>query len=65
MASSKVRKVQQDDNDAWVSLVTASKLLGQSRQTILLRAVKGELEAQFIAGRTVISRASVERALEA
>lgn len=47
----------------WISLVEAARLLGESRQTVLSRAVKGEVVAQHIAGRTVVSRESVERVL--
>lgn len=57
-----VRKKQRVD-DRWMSLVEAARVLGASRQTILARAIKGDLEAEHIAGRTVISRASVERAV--
>lgn len=56
---SKTRKT-----DLWMSLVEAAKELGTTRQTVLTRAVKGEVEAQFIAGRTVISRASVAKLIE-
>lgn len=63
MAAKEIRK--QDIGNEWVSLVEASKMLGLSRQTVLTLAVKGELEAQHIAGRTVVSRKSVERALSA
>lgn len=48
------------DNDL-ISLGEAARLLGESRQTVLARAVKGEIEAQHIAGRTVVSRGSIER----
>lgn len=47
--------------DPWMSLVEAARVLGESRQGILTRAVKGEVEAQHIAGRTVVSRASIDR----
>lgn len=50
------------DADAWMSLVAAARVLKTSRHTVMNRALKGELEAQHIAGRTVISRESVERA---
>lgn len=50
--------------DPWISLVEAARLLKETRQTVLTRAVKGELEAQHIAGRTLISRASVTRCIE-
>lgn len=57
------RKIRKPQEDAWLSVRAASQILGESRFTILARAIRGELEAQYIAGRTVISRASVERAL--
>lgn len=47
--------------DAWMSIVGAADALGESRLKVLSRAVKGELESATVAGRTVISRASVER----
>lgn len=49
--------------DPWMTLPDAAEALGEVRQTILTRAVKGELEAKHEAGRTLISRASVERVL--
>jgi excisionase family DNA binding protein len=58
------RKKQKGD-DRWMSLVEAARTLAVSRQTILARAVKGELEAEHVAGRTVVSRESVERAVAA
>lgn len=50
--------------DPWMSLVQAAKALGETRQTVLTRAIKGEVEAKFIAGRTVVSRESVRRLQE-
>lgn len=47
--------------EAWMSLSDAARALGETRQTVLTRAVKGEVEAQHIAGRTLVSRASVEK----
>lgn len=47
--------------DPWMSLVAAAKQLGETRQTVLTRAIKGEVEAKHIAGRTVVSRESVDR----
>lgn len=55
------RKTQMGEPDAWVSLRAASEMLGQTRHTVLMRIVKGELTGQVIAGRTVVSRESVER----
>lgn len=49
--------------EKWMTLVEASRLLGETRLKILSRSVKGELEAQHLAGRTVISRESVDRIL--
>lgn len=56
---------KQKVEDPWMSLAEAARALGASRQTILARAVKGELEAEHIKGRTLVSRLSVERALAA
>lgn len=50
--------------DPWLSLLAASRELGVPRQSVLLRALKGEVEYQIAAGRVLISRASVERAKE-
>lgn len=44
-----------------MSLVAAARQLGETRQTVLTRAIKGEVEAKHVAGRTVVSRASIER----
>ncbi len=43
--------------------VEAARLLGESRLRLLARCAKGELESQYIAGRTVISRESIDRLL--
>lgn len=56
------RKTRQSE-DPWVSLVEAARMLGESRLAVLARSVKGEVEAKHIAGRTVVSRASVQRLL--
>jgi len=53
------------DPEGWVSLPVASRMLRVSRQTTLTMALRGELDAQHIAGRTVISRDSIEKALAA
>jgi hypothetical protein len=50
-------------SDPWMSLKEAAKALGMARQTVLTLALKGEVEAQHIAGRTVVTRESVERLL--
>ncbi len=49
--------------DPWMTLPDAAEALGEARQTVLTRTVKGELEAKHEAGRTLISRASVEKLL--
>jgi len=51
--------------DEWISLPEAARLLGESRHTVLNRSVKGEVEAQFIAGRTIVLRESIQRVLAA
>jgi hypothetical protein len=55
----------QASDDDWVSLGDAARMLGESRQGVLTRAVKGEVIAKHIAGRTVVTRQSVERVLAA
>jgi hypothetical protein len=57
------KKRATDDADRWVSLSVAAANLAETRQTVLTRAIKGELEAKHVAGRTVVSRASVDRLL--
>ncbi len=61
---SAARKTDQG-TDGWVSLLQGTKLLGESRLKVLARVVKGEVEGQHIAGRTVISRESIEKILAA
>lgn len=51
--------------DPWVSVLAASKALGVERYSVLVKALKGELDYQLAAGRVVISRQSVERVREA
>lgn len=58
---STARKTAAPSIDPWISLGDAARMLGETRQTVLTRAVKGEVEAKNIAGRTVVSRASVEK----
>lgn len=50
-------------DDPWMSLPAAARALGCARQTVLNRANRGELDSWHAAGRTLISRASVERVL--
>ena len=47
----------------WVSLLRASEILGCTRHSVLQRALAGELQAQVIAGRTVVLRRSIEDVL--
>jgi hypothetical protein len=50
-----------DDGDAWVSLYTATELLGESRHKVLRLIITGELEGKVVAGRTIVLRESVAR----
>lgn len=59
---STVRK-KRSQTETWVSLVEAARMLGEARQTVLTRVVKRELVADHVAGRTVVTRASVEALL--
>jgi excisionase family DNA binding protein len=67
MPASTARKQRQEARpvDPWMSVREAARQLGIAPPTVLTRVIRGELEAQSTAGRTVISRASVERALAA
>lgn len=51
--------------DGWVSIREAARLLGIARPTVLTKALRGELVVQTVAGRTVVSRESIERARSA
>lgn len=44
----------------WLSLPVAARRLGQTRQTVLGRIVRGELEAATIGGKTFVTAASIE-----
>jgi hypothetical protein len=57
------RKKPHPKTDEWVSLQRAAQELGEVRQTVLARAVAGELDGKAVAGRTVISRKSLNRLL--
>lgn len=50
--------------DRWLSLLAASRQLGIPRQTVLVRVIRGELEAAVRGERVVISRESVARETE-
>jgi hypothetical protein len=47
----------------WVTLAEAARLLNLSRFAALNLAIKGDIDAAHIAGRTVVSRSSIERHL--
>lgn len=47
-------------SDPWMTLGQAATALRLSRQTVLARALQGELVAQVIANRTFVKRDSVE-----
>lgn len=47
--------------DAWMSVYDAKDALGVSRHKVQSLIIAGELVAKVIAGRTVITRASVAR----
>ena len=63
MATAARRNRAEDKKDEWVSIPQATKLMGVARHTLLARALDGEIETQVIAGRRVVSRASIEAAL--
>ncbi len=51
--------------DEWMSVGAAAKAAGESRLSMLTRAVKGEVVAQHIAGRTLIRRDSISALIKA
>lgn len=51
---------QDDLNGDWLGMVAASDALGISRLRIMTLALAGELEAKHIAGRTIVSRDSID-----
>lgn len=61
MGQTEARK-ETENGDEWISLAEAARQLGQTRHSILQRAVAGEIVAQHIAGRTVVTKASVDAA---
>lgn len=50
--------------DGWVSVAEAARQLGLSRPTVLARVATKQLEAEIIADRPVITRASLDALLE-
>lgn len=52
---------QENGADEWMSVLAASKALSETRQKVLTRIVAGELVGKRVAGRTVVTVASVAR----
>lgn len=50
--------------EPWLTVRQAAIALDCAPQTVYSKALKGEIETTRMAGRTFVSRASVERALE-
>ena len=57
--------VRKSEAEEWLTVAEAAAQLGIHRQTVLNRALAGDLESMKLAGRHFISRASVERAVAA
>lgn len=47
--------------DEWVGMVVAKELSGKSRVYLLTQVIAGNLVAKHEAGRTIVSRASLNR----
>lgn len=60
-ATGAIRKTVEADE--WMTVNEAAARLGIHRQTVLNRALSGDLETIKLGGRHFVSRASVERAL--
>ena len=58
-----VRKASalEDDKDPYVSVRRAGKEIGRADATVLNLVVAGELAAERVAGRTVISKTSIRQ----
>ena len=54
---------QKPEVDGWLSVHAAALALGTTRYRVARRAMHGELVTKLDAGRTVVSRASVDAAL--
>jgi hypothetical protein len=48
-------------HDPWVGIREAARTLGISRHMIMSYGLRGALDTQVVAGRTVVSRDSLER----
>lgn len=55
------QKDEQQEGDQYMSVYGAAKRLGIATKTVLTRVVAGDLDGQQVAGRIVVTRASVER----
>lgn len=60
---SSARKSEPFTDEAWMTVVQASKSLKCAPQTVYVKALLGEIETTRVAGRIFVSRASVERVL--
>jgi hypothetical protein len=63
MATAARRNGTDEKKDAWLTLPQAARMLGVARHTLLSRALDGDIVTEVIAGRRLVSRESVERAL--
>jgi hypothetical protein len=65
MATAARRNGTDEKRDEWLSIPQAQRMLGIARHTLLARTLDGEFESTVVAGRRVISRASVDKAIAA
>ena len=59
------RTIAPSDDDAWMYVYQAAKMIGCSPQTVLVKALRGEIETGRVAGQIFVSRKSVERYIAA
>ena len=57
------KQVEPLDDEPWVSLTEAARMLGLHRQKVLLLALKGKLVTDFRGHLTFVSRESIEKHL--
>lgn len=56
---------QADVTSDWLSISEAAAQLDTTGYTVLARALRGELDHSFVNNKPVVSRASVQRVLDA
>ena len=62
-ATQNLKRTAEGETGVWTTLNKAAAALGETRQTVLVRIVAGELTGKHEAGRTLVTRESLDRAI--